>query len=242
MTKRINLISGPRNISTALMYAWANRLDTQVVDEPMYAYYLEKTGIDYHLGIPETMASMPSDLDQVKSQLIFQSIPAEIYFIKGMAHHYVDCDLDFLLELDNVFLIRDPKQLITSFAKVVEHPTMQDIGLKREWEIYNYLLDRGQEPIVMDSNVVLSDPKMLLSKLCKQLGVPFDTAMLSWEQGPLPEDGTWAKYWYQNVWSSKGWGEPDLRPRVLPDHLSELYEEAVEYYNRLRVHALESKH
>lgn len=238
MTRRINLISGPRNISTALMYAWANREDTIVVDEPMYAYYLERTGVDYHPGIPETMASMPSDLGKVKRDLIFQDLSQDIYFIKGMAHHYVDCELDFLLELDNVFLIRDPKQLITSFAKVVEHPRMQDIGLKREWEIYNYLTEHGQQPLVMDSNIVLSDPRRVLSNLCERLDVPFDEAMLSWEQGPIPEDGAWAKYWYHNVWSSTGWGEPDTKKRELPDHLLALYEEAVGYYELLRKQAL----
>ena len=37
---RINLISGPRNISTALMYSFAQRPDTFVLDEPFYAFYL----------------------------------------------------------------------------------------------------------------------------------------------------------------------------------------------------------
>jgi len=36
---RINLWSSPRNVSTALMYSFAQRLDTTVVDEPLYAYY-----------------------------------------------------------------------------------------------------------------------------------------------------------------------------------------------------------
>ncbi len=36
--------SGPRNISTALMRSWENRPDTEVVDEPLYAYYLQRTG------------------------------------------------------------------------------------------------------------------------------------------------------------------------------------------------------
>ena len=35
---RLNVWSGPRNVSTALMYSFAQRSDTRVVDEPLYAY------------------------------------------------------------------------------------------------------------------------------------------------------------------------------------------------------------
>ena len=113
------------------MYAWANRNDTKVVDEPMYGYYLRKTGIDYHPATQETLISLPSEWSAVIDKLILPSVDKDIYFIKGMAHHYLDDDLSFLLQLENVFLIRDPRQLIASFSKVIEHPTMQDIGLKR---------------------------------------------------------------------------------------------------------------
>ena len=43
--KKICLWSGPRNISTALMYSFAQRDDTRVVDEPLYGHYLLKLGL-----------------------------------------------------------------------------------------------------------------------------------------------------------------------------------------------------
>ncbi len=236
---RINLISGPRNISTAMMYAWANRPDTSVVDEPMYAYYLDQTGIDYHPGTSDVLASLPTDLQSVLSEYFFQPVDRDIYFIKGMAHHYVNCNLDFLLELKNVFLIRHPNQLIASFAKVIEHPTMQDIGLQKEWEIYQYLIARGQSPIVLDSNEVLKSPRQVLSKLCQKLDIDFDERLLSWAPGSIAEDGVWAPYWYDNVWKSIGWGPPDNRIRPLKKDLLPLYNEAMYYYNQLRSVILE---
>jgi hypothetical protein len=54
---RIAMWSGPRNISTTMMRAWANRDDTVVIDEPFYAYYLKMTGIEH----PGTGARMPVD-------------------------------------------------------------------------------------------------------------------------------------------------------------------------------------
>jgi len=236
MTKRINLISGPRNISTALMYSFANRDDTRVVDEPMYGYYLKHTGIDYHPGREETLASLPNDMVKVKEDLIFQPLDLPVYFIKGMAHHYIDVQLDFLKDLTNVFLIRDPYQLIASFAEVVEHPTMLDIALEMEWQIYDYLISQGQKPIVIDSNTILTDPEQELQLLCEKLEIPFDRSMLSWPSGPIPEDGVWAKYWYQNVWKSTGFEKQETSSRTLSKSLEPLYQESLIYYNRLKSH------
>lgn len=56
-TVRIALWSGPRNISTALMYAFAQRADTTVVDEPLYAHYLSTSDARrYHPGAEEVIA------------------------------------------------------------------------------------------------------------------------------------------------------------------------------------------
>ncbi len=59
-TTRINMISGPRNISTAMMYSFRSRPDTSVFDEPLYANYLRVSGIE-HPGREETMATLPLD-------------------------------------------------------------------------------------------------------------------------------------------------------------------------------------
>ncbi len=52
--KRICLWSGPRNISTALMYSFAQREDTRVIDEPLYGHYLKVTGV-LHPGRKEVI-------------------------------------------------------------------------------------------------------------------------------------------------------------------------------------------
>lgn len=233
MTKRINLISGPRNISTALMYSFANRSDTEVIDEPMYAYYLNHTGVNYHPATEEILSALPHSMEEVKRECIFNEVDRDIYFIKGMAHHYEDVPLGFLEDLVNVFLIRDPYQLIASFAQVIDNPTMKDIGLKREWEICKYLIDQGKEPIVIDSNDTLSDPKQKLTNLCKRIGIPFDEDMLSWDEGPIEQDGVWAKHWYKNVWASTGFQKQKSSNRVLPPKLEDLYQESLDYYNLL---------
>jgi len=230
----INLISGPRNISTALMYSFAQRTDTKVVDEPFYAHYLIYTGID-HPGRAEIIESMPSDQDEILDQIRLLESEHEVVFIKNMAHHHLGLDGEYLFDMQNVFLIRNPKQLIASFSQVIPKPTLQDIGLKEEAELLEFVEAKGKrQPIVLDSNEILPNPEIGLTSLCDQLAIPFEKAMLHWEKGALPEDGAWAKYWYQNVHNSDGFAKQKTSERPLPDHCIPLYEKALPYYEKLK--------
>ena len=65
---RVAMWSGPRNISTAMMRAFENRPDTVVVDEPLYAAYLARTGID-HPARETVIASQPTDLETAVAEL-----------------------------------------------------------------------------------------------------------------------------------------------------------------------------
>ena len=85
--KIINLISGPRNLSTALMYSFSRRPDTKVIDEPFYAHYLSTTNVD-HPGRKETLLSMSSDIDEILGK-IMKVEGCDILFLKNMAHHHL---------------------------------------------------------------------------------------------------------------------------------------------------------
>ncbi len=232
----INLISGPRNISTALMYSFAQRSDTKVLDEPFYGHYLQKTGTD-HPGREETIRSQDKDPETVVEKIEKLQKEFELVFVKNMAHHHEVLDWQYLTEYKNVFLIRDPRQLIASFAHVIKEPTMLDIGLKHEAELIDFVFANGRHaPIVLDSNNILPNPEGGLNQLCKQLGIPFESSMLSWEKGAIPEDGTWAKYWYKNVHNSTGFVKQKTSDRELPKNCQQLYEKALPYYEKLASH------
>jgi hypothetical protein len=227
--KRIHLISTPRNLSTAFMYSWAQRKDCTVYDEPFYAYYLEETGID-HPGRTETLHSMPRDIETIKSEILFGDYSTPMVFLKDMAQHLINMDLSFIKELENIIYIRNPKQVIASFAKVIPNPTINDIGIKNTLDIYNYL---DKDAIVLDSSELLKDPKSIWQQLCDRLNIDFDPAVLKWEAGARPEDGVWSKYWYANVHQTNGFKKQRTSESVLPKHLENLNEEAQEYYKVL---------
>jgi hypothetical protein len=235
----LHLISGPRNISTALMYSFAQRSDTIVSDEPFYGVYLTKSGAD-HPGRHEVLQSQSNDEDIVFEQL-FKPSDNRILFIKNMAHH-VEMIRQTFLELEgvtNIFLIRNPAQIISSYAQVIDRPVMRDIGIQYQHELFATLRRQGSNPIVLDSNLLLDNPASVLRQLCDLVEIPFEDAMLNWERGPKPYDGVWAKYWYHNVHQSTGFQKQTSSNRALPDHLVSLHEQAVSFYNKLLPYAIQ---
>jgi hypothetical protein len=228
---RINLVSGPRNISTALMYSFAQRADTVVLDEPFYAFYLNKSGIE-HPGKDEVLKSQPISEDEV-CRKIFSPAQNEILFIKNMAHHLELMDQSFVERVTNVFLIRNPRQILASYSQVIEAPTLRDIGVEYQFILFERLKKMGQSPIVMDSGLILKDPESVLKKLCLHTGIPFLPEMLHWNPGPKEYDGVWAKYWYANVHKSSGFEIQPTSNRPLGAHLSALNDSAQDYYEQL---------
>lgn len=235
--KRINLLSGPRNISTALMYSFAQRNDTVVIDEPLYARYLLLTNAD-HPGREDIIANMDTDGENIISEIILGDYKCDILFIKQMSHHLIELDESFLEKVINVLLIRNPSQLISSLAQVLNNIEMKDTGIKKQYEIYKKLISLDQKPIVIDSGEILKDPESSLSLLCESTGIPFDKKMLRWNAGKRKEDGIWAKYWYENVHKSTCFEKQETSSRKLPDELISLYDECMVYYNEMFSHSL----
>lgn len=236
--KIISLWSGPRNISTALMYSFAQRSDTKVVDEPLYAHYLQYTGIE-HPGNEEILKEMETDGEKIMEEVFEANYSKPVVFLKQMAKHLVGLSEEWLLKGENIFLIRDPKLVIISFAKVTK-PTFEEVGIKQQYDLYRYLAENGKTPIVLDSKEVLKNPRKILQQVCEKLQVPFEENMLQWEKGAIPEDGVWAKYWYKNVHQSTGFKAYRPSKEVLPNEYKSLVEECKSYYDFLYNFALKA--
>ncbi len=230
---RICLWSGPRNISTALMYSFAQRSDTKVYDEPLYAYYLKNTkAAEYHPGAKQIMASMENDGSKV-IQMMMGHHNKPVVFFKGMTHHLLDLDRSFMKDVINIILTRDPIEMLPSFADVIDNPTIDDVGYALHIELVKYLEKVNIKPIVVDSKKILTTPLYALSKICNLAGIPFDEGMLKWKAGARKEDGIWAKYWYTNVHKSTGFTKYQLKTKSFPEKLKPLLESCIPYHKRL---------
>jgi Sulfotransferase domain len=209
VTVRLACWSGPRNISTATMRAWENRGDCAVVDEPLYAWYLARTGLD-HPARDLVIEAGETDWRRVVASLTdpWPDGPT-LQYQKHMAQHLLpELPRDWIGSLRNVLLIRDPAEVVSSYVRSRASVTPEDIGILQQLELRELL---GPDVPVLDAGDFLRDPETHLRWLCDYAGVAFTSAMLSWPPGPRESDGVWAPYWYDSVLRSTGF-EP-YRPR-----------------------------
>jgi hypothetical protein len=234
----IAMWSGPRNISTAMMYAFGNRADCEAWDEPFYAFSLKHFGNDHPMRA-EILAANDSDWDTLVARC---SSPARkpIFYQKHMTHHMLEgYDRGFITSLSNAFLIRKPERVLASYAQKWSDVDLRAIGFVEQSEIFDQVAQHmGHAPPVIDADDVLDNPRAVLSGLCKGLDIAFDEAMLKWPKGPKPFDGIWAPHWYNSVWQSEGFSKPSEKEISLPDQLKTIADKARPYYERLTRHAI----
>lgn len=235
---RIAMWSGPRTVSTALMRAWENRPDTVVTDEPLYAFYLHRTGLG-HPARDQVIASQPTEWRVVLDQLTTAPLPPgiAISYAKHMTHHLLpQVDRAALVPLRHAHLIRDPRELLASYARVRAEPEIADLGIIQQAEIF----ETFGGPVV-DSRDLLADPEGILRALCRALDVSFDDQMLAWPPGPRDSDGVWAPYWYDRVHASTGFAAYRPPAQTLSARLEPLAERCLPYFSRLYEYRISSQ-
>lgn len=197
--------SGPRNLSTAMMYAFGNRQDFAVWDEPFYAAYLANTGADHPMR-DEIIAAHETDPAIVASRCI-DTIPEQKphFYMKHMPHHMIeDFPLEWTKSCVNIHLIRHPARVIASYGVKRDEMAFEDIGFQQQSELFDRIGGH-----VIDSANIRADPRAMLGKLCEVIGLDFDPAMLHWKSGLRTTDGVWAKHWYNAVHQSTGFAGPE---------------------------------
>jgi len=232
--------SGPRNLSTALMYAFAARGDCAVWDEPFYAAYLAATGIDHPMAAA-VIAAGDTDPARVAAACL-GPVPGgkPMFYQKHMTLHMIaGFDRGFLGRLTNVFLIRHPARVVASYARKREGPTLADLGFLQQAELFNQVAGAlGHPPLVIDSADIRADPRGSLTRLCAGLGIGFSDAMLHWPKGPKPFDGVWAAHWYGAVHESTGFDSPEPELPPLSEGYQALVAQAMPAYQRLAAYRL----
>jgi hypothetical protein len=238
MTLRIAMWSGPRNLSTALMYAFAARGDCAVIDEPFYATWLAATGANHPMRA-RVLASQPTD-PQVVAARLMGPVKASVQYQKQMVHHLLrGFPQGWMTDCVHAFLIRDPVRVVASYLAKREEPTLDDLGFAQQAELFDRLAQaRGAAPPVIDSTDLRADPAAVLGALCRAVGLAWTPAMLAWEAGPKPFDGVWAPHWYGAVHASTGFAGPEGPPPGLTGAAADLAARARPFHEALARHRL----
>jgi len=232
--------SGPRNLSTAMMYSFGARGDCAVSDEPFYAAYLAATGLDHPMR-EAVIAAGETDPAKVAAACA-GPIPGgrPLWYQKHMTLHMVEgFPRGFMHACSNVFLIRHPARVVASYARKREDPTLEDIGFVQQARLFDEVAGwLGHAPPVIDSADIRADPHGKLAALCAALGIAFTAAMLHWPAGGHPDDGAWAPHWYGAVHRSTGFADPEGPLPALAGEHARVAEAALPHYEKLRAYAL----
>ncbi|MDP4031371.1 MAG: HAD family hydrolase [Pseudorhodobacter sp.] len=237
---RIAMWSGPRNLSTALMYAFAARGDCAVWDEPFYAAYLAATGLDHPMR-EAVIAAGEIDPDGVAAACK-GPVPQgrRLFYQKHMTLHMLPgFDRSWMRDCANVFLIRHPARVVASYARKRESPSLADIGFVQQAELFDEVAGwTGQPPLVIDCADIRADPRGALVRLCMGLGVDFSERMLHWPAGGHASDGAWAAHWYGAVHRSTGFEGPEGALPALSQGYAALAGQALPFYDQLAAYRL----
>lgn len=231
---RIAMWSGPRNLSTAMMYSFAARADCAVWDEPFYAAYLAASGYDHPMRA-ETLAAHENDPALVAAGCL-GPIPNDKphFYMKHMPHHmWPGFPMAWAHDCINIHLIRHPARVIASYGAKRETVTMNDIGFARQAALFD---DIGG--LVIDSADIRADPEKMLKRLCTAIDLPWDSGMLHWPAGPHPDDGAWAPHWYGAVHQSTGFAAAEGPLPTLDGDMAALCAEALPHYDKLAQHKI----
>lgn len=233
---QINMWAGPRNISTTMMRAFEIRSDTQVIDEPFYAYYLRHSGAAHPMR-NEAMASLPTSYNDVVALLNQPVEPsAPINFRKHIAFHLADTPMqpvDWITTQKSFLLIRDPRAMVASYAKKFDDVAPITASLEVQKHIYDTLIDNAATCPIVDASDILKNPASILSLLCAALEIPFSEKMLNWPAGPRASDGIWAPHWYDAVVKSTGFNKYQPKEIQLSAELEEIANQCMPIYAEL---------
>ena len=236
---KIAMWSGPRNLSTAMMYSFGARSDCTVIDEPFYGPYLRLTGIDHPMR-DEIIASTSGNVERIVEEITGPNPAQKPHFYqKHMTQHMVEgVPREWMADVTNVFLLRHPARVVASFAKKYPEVAESDIGFVQQVELFDHVLSLGQTPFVIDSADIRENPATRLQELCEALGIDWDPAMLSWPSGGHAADGIWAAHWYDAVHQSTGFADAEGPMPVLTGRLAELVESVLPAYNQMAAHKI----
>ena len=229
--------SGPRNLSTALMRSFENRDDTIVHDEPFYAYYLLKTQLNHPMKNEIIKTYPTSQSDIIKK--ITKNPKNKIYYQKHMTHHIIkNTKIEWIKKGYNCFLIRHPSKVINSYIQKNTLHNINDIGFKKQFEIFKKLKKNNLKFTVINADDILIDPMKTLKKLCKKLNINFSKKMLNWPKGNRNTDGIWSKVWYKKVLQTSTFNKYKNEQINIPKKYSKIYDESLKYYNAMNKYSL----
>jgi len=233
----IVLWSVPRSVSTSFERMMSARGDHTVFDEPFsrsYYYGPDRRSSRYTETLPDSSA------EDVLASIEEAALERPV-FVKDMAYQAAALlGPDLLARFDNCFLVRDPAATLRSLAKRWPDFSDDESGWGHLDEAVRITESLGQSRVVLDADLLCSDPAGVVAEWCSRMDLPYDADALTWESGMRPEWDLWDD-WHARTARSTGFSElgpPPPPPTPDEPRLHEAYQAALPIYRRLAADAI----
>jgi hypothetical protein len=193
------LWSAPRSRSTAFYRMMIERGDFTGVFEPFS--HIAAFGNAEISGRP--LATVPEVIAELRSfattRQVFVKETTDKRYPEALA------DRRFLAEdAQHTFLIRHPRETISSYLAIESNPRMHAIGFEAQYEMYTEVSRlTGGDPLVVDAGDLMNRPADTVKAYCAHVGIDFRPDALSWQPSDRPE---WQPFrqWFTDVAGSSG--------------------------------------
>lgn len=233
--KPLALWAVPRSVSTAFERVFVERGDFEVFHEPFsasYYYSIERRSDRFADQEPKEEYEHRRVLKEILS------CDEKPVFVKDMAYHVAGFMTPaFVAEFRNTFIIREPRYVLSSLYKMWPDFTFEEAGYEESYRLFEYALEEGQKPIVVDAFDLLEQPESLMAAYCERLGIPNKPEALCWKPRKVPQWKMW-EGWHDDAQHSTGLGTVSHEEVTLPDELEEVYDRCLPYYEALRAERL----
>ncbi|QSB19077.1 sulfotransferase family protein [Pseudomonas sp. 15A4] len=236
MNRMIALWAHPRSRSTVLERVFIERGDFEVFHEPF-----SHMAFDEHSAIPhgDLNCGIPRDYEAIKA-LLRNARQRSSVLHKDMCYHCLaplKADAEFLMEQQNVFIIRDPARAILSHYAIFPQMPVQAIGHQALYEIFCEVRRlTGKTPWVINAEDLASRPEHTVRRLCDHLQLDFMPDALNWNATCPEQWKTW-RGWHKDAENSTtitaGSADFDERPLHADSRLLTYYQLHRPFYERM---------
>ncbi|MFE4171523.1 sulfotransferase family protein [Streptomyces sp. NPDC056909] len=189
------LWSAPRSRSTVFFRAMLERQDLLSLHEPFCNIVNDGRTEVGDRGIHSTDALMDVLLEISEERAVFFKDTTDCQYDAVFERQ------DFLKSGRHAFLLRDPQEIIPSFAAIKPDMALHEVGLEYLHRIYRAVLEAGGDPVVLDSDDFVDRPEATVRAYCEAVDLPFRGDALSWRPGERPEWRQSAR-WHTDVSAS----------------------------------------
>ena len=160
------------------------------------------------------------------------------YFVEGRYEDYIQGPF---ANFKHTFLIRHPRKVAISKYKGCQETEFDFVypGIRQLYELFRVVQQIDPNPLVLDADDLLENPKEMMQLYCSSTGLPFTEDMLTWEPGAIEEWNHGRKYdiWHRTAMYSSGFIKPkSSAPESLSEYpkiVEECIQDSLPYYEAM---------